>query len=129
MRVFGTPISDHGPRGVRDDPDAPAGLLEAIAGMMRPGGAGATSGAASQAAGWGGATPTGLRRPLAPLLALSALVRLLSPTTPLPAIHDPADRDAAPQTAGGCHRLRMRRVTLPGSELGDGRRLARDGVT
>ena len=65
--------------------------------------------------GWG-ATPTGLRRPLLPLLAL---VRLLSPTTPLPAIHDPAGHNVAPQAAGNCHRLRMRRVTLPGSELGN----------
>ncbi len=55
------------------------------------------------------------------MLALSALVRLLSPITPLPAIHDPADRNVAPQAAGDCHRLRMPRVTLPGSERGDSR--------
>ena len=66
--------------------------------------------------GWG-ATPTGLRTPLTPLLALSALLRLLSPTTPLPVIHAPADRDAAPQAAGNRRRVRMRCGTLPGSEL------------
>ncbi len=123
---FRHPLPGYGSRGARDAPGVLAGLLEAIAGMMRPAGAGATAGVAPQAAGLV-ATPTRLLRPLTPLLALPALVRLLSPTTPLPAIHDPADRDAAPQAAGDCHRLRMRRVTLPASELGDGRGAVQPG--
>ena len=65
------------------------------------------------------------------MLALSAPVPASEPDHPpgaapesnhaLPAIHGPAERDAAPQAAGECRQLSMRRATLLGCALGDGR--------
>ena len=92
--------------------------------MMRPGGAGATAGAASHAAGLEGGDPDGADEATH---ALAGLVWLLGPTTPLPASHDSADRNVAPQTAGNRRWVRMRCGALPGSELGDGRDGAQPG--
>ncbi len=98
MRVFGTPIPGHGPRGVRDYPGATAGLLEAIAVMMLSGGAGATAGAASQVAGLGG-DPDG---------APEATPALAGPGAAPEPDHAPAghSRPCRPQRgSSGCWRL------------------------
>ena len=71
-----------------------AGLREAIAGMVRPVGAGAIAGAASDVTGLGGTGIHALAGPVGPGAA------------PEPD-HTPAVRDVAPQTTGDCHRLRM----------------------